>query len=179
MSLSSLMTAMVELVGDVLVNECGVEAPDRVLRYHGVLPDDCCSEKGTLGISWESDYPSSSFPNQNPTDPCVGGPVALLAIRWKTCWPVPDVSPAGVRLIDDQWDAKAAVIADVADCVTRAIIRLGCDPDLEDPFVLAVLEHTGRKQVRLIAATPVPALGGCAGVLWRLYARVRTAEVVS
>lgn len=174
MSLSGVLTALIEYVGQVLVDDCGRPTP-RVLRYHGVMPHDCCTDDGFLVGSWERLYPSTSFPNQTATGavPCPGIPVAVLNLRYVVCWPVPPVSENGVTLIDDAWDAQAAMLADVADCVTRGLMRALCaPPPVTDPLATALMLAVGRDRLRLIEATPIPAQGGCAGVQWRLYSGV-------
>lgn len=181
MSLANVMTRVAEFVGDQLVNTCERPAPDRVLRYHGTLPHDCCSDRGFLVVNFEREYPSTQFPSPaaNNATPCQGLPVAVLVVRYVVCWPLPDVDANGVRPIDDAWDAKAAVLADVADCITRAFMTLACKPDLTDPFVEALIEATGHEKVRLIETVPIVPLGGCAGVQWRIYCGVRPADTPS
>lgn len=181
MSLSELETALAEYVGDVLVNDCHRPEPDRILRYHGArgLPDDCCSKNGTLSISWERGYPSLTFPASAGTNAssCTGFRVYVLKVRYVVCWPGLDVNAIDgqPRLPDDEWDGEAAMLADVADCVAAALMRLSCDPDVADPFVVAVLEQVGaRSMIRFAEVTPTGPLGLCAGVLWTVYARVAT-----
>lgn len=174
MSLSGVLTALLNYAGDVLVNDCGRPAP-RVLRYHGIMPHDCCADPGFLVGSWEREYASSTFPNAGATNPapCPGTPVTILILRYVVCWPVPKVSQSGVTLMDDGWDERAAVLADVADCMSRAFMRLQCGPPAaDDEYAVALMAATGRERLRLIEATPIAALGGCAGVQWRLYAGV-------
>lgn len=179
MSLSDLESAVLEYVGDVLVNECGRPAPDRLLRYHGVAPDDCCTTNGTLSISWEVGYPSEKFPSRGNSQ-CVGAPVYTLNVRYVTCWPgLGTVTPEGYVLPDDAWDSTAAMLADAADCVSRSLMRLACDPISDDPLVAAILEQCLRNQFQWIETTPVRPSGLCAGVTWKMYASVKSAAVPS
>lgn len=176
MSLSGLETALAEFVGDSIVNDCDQPPPDRVLRYHGTLPNDCCTENGTLAVSWAMEYLSADFPNSTAAnrDPCPGVPVATINLRYVICWPPLRIVPGKLILADDSWDARAARLADVADGVTRAFARLMCAPDLADPIVAAVVQAAGRNRVRFIDVAPLPVLGLCAGVLWRVYASPAT-----
>lgn len=167
MSLSGLLTAIDEYVGDVLVTDLGRPSP-RVLRYHGIMPHDCCDDAGFLVSSWEP-----MRPTPGSQDPCQFS-LVTLNVRYVTCWPAADVdAQTGVVINTDQWDTPSAVFADVALAVTRALIRLGCQPDMTDPFVAAVFAHTGRTGVIWQDTAPIPALGLCAGVQWRAVASVR------
>lgn len=175
MTLSTLETAVIEYVGDVLTNTCGRPSPE-VIRYHGgPVPDDCCTEDGTLSIWWGRLFASKAFPSQS-TELCVGPPVSELNLRYSICWPKADVGESGVlNVLDPAWDAKAAILADVADCVHRALIRLSCKPDPDDPFIDAIQNELFPKNaIRWRETTPARPLGGCAGVSWALYAAVKS-----
>lgn len=180
MSSSALMTALLEYVGDVMVNECGLDpGPERVLRYHGArgMPQDCCSEDGYLVASWAREWGSANFPNQaRGENGCSALPALQYELRYVVCWPVPPVSTSGVQPIDDRWDEKAAELADVADCVSRALIRLACSTVADDPLRDAVLEQVRCNQFTFVEAVPIDPGGSCAGVLWRVYAGLRSAE---
>lgn len=179
MSLSALLTATVEYVGDTLVNDCGRPVPTKVMRYHGTMPDACCTADGVLSISWSSGFASQKFPSRS-SDGCTGPPVYMLEVRYVTCWAgIPDPSPQGIILPDDTWDDDAAMLADVADCVGRALMRLSCAPDLEDPFVAAIFAETPSRQVQYVDATPIRPSGLCAGVTWKLYAAVARGHAAS
>lgn len=181
MSLSTLETAVVEYVSDVLQVECGRPAPDRILRYHTDLPDDCCSDDGTLAVSWAEEHPSSTFPNSSAAaqQPCPGIPVVTLRVQYVVCWPAPQADASGVQLRDADWDETSAMLADVADNVSRALMRLSCDPDRNDPLVAAVLTEVPRNWVRFVDVTPRRPQGGCAGIIWRLYAGIRSGAEAS
>ena len=177
MSFSGLLTALAEYVGDVLVNDCGRPIPDRVLRYHGVIPDDCCTDAGTLAVSWVIGTASSTFGTglaAAPADPCVSMPTYTVAIRYRVCWPLPE---AEGPLLDPQWDETAAMLADTADCVTRALAALACEarsPGDADPLMEAVWAMLSRRQwLRLVDVSASVPLGGCAGVVWRLLVAPR------
>lgn len=184
MSLSGLLTGLVEYIGDVIVNDCGVEAPERALRYHGArgMPQDCCTDKGYLVAGWDSEWGSKSFPRRN-SDPreCAIRPAVQITVRYVVCWPIPDLGDGGIRPLDAEWDAKAATLADLADCVTRALIRLSCNKIDADHRELAdaVLELVNTDQLTYVETSPIDPAGGCAGVLWRVYAGPRQAEPTS
>jgi hypothetical protein len=167
MSLAAVETALAEFVGDVLVNDCGRPVPDRVLRYHGTLPHDCCTEDGFLVVSWNVLTP------QGGTDQCAGWPQAELRVRYVVCWPTVDVSPSGVEIDDAGWDEQAAMLADVAHCVTVALMSVTCD---DDPFATTLMATTVNRQLRLVATEPITPQGGCAGVQWRLTYALRGYE---
>lgn len=180
MSLSGLMTALVEFVGDVLVNDCGRPVPDRVLRYHGVIPDDCCTDAGLLAVNWTGGFPSTRFPTSaaSDNDLCVAPGVYGIAIRYRTCWPVPDADEAGVKLADAEWDETSAMLADVADCVGRELTDLTCflkQGRTADPFIDAVADSIApRGWLRYAGVAPTIPLGGCTGVTWTLSAAPRS-----
>jgi hypothetical protein len=180
MSLSGVMTALAEYVGDSIVNDCGRPPPDRVLRYHGTLPHDCCTDNGFLAVNWQQQFLSTIFPLQatGSADNCAGRPVAEIRLRYVVCWPAPEVGTNGVVLEDERWDGAAATLAEVADGVARALLRLTCEPPL-DPLGQAVVEQAGRGWLRFIGADPILPDGTCAGVQWRLYCGVRSAGAVS
>lgn len=173
MSLSVLETAVNEYIGQILVDECARPEPDRVLRYHGEPPNLCCSQDGMLATWWENLYTSASFPNNTTTaTPCQGPVTTVIATKYVVCWPKLNVSSqGGITLPDAEHDATAAMLADVGECVMRALLALTCDPERSDPFVAAVLAQTG-KLLRFADCVPLAPRGLCAGVKWRLYAAV-------
>lgn len=174
MSLSALLTAVVEYAADVIVNDLGRPEPDRILRYHGNLPHDCCTDAGFLTVQWVSEYPSATFPNPSASSasPCEGTPAVELRVRYVVCWPEPETTASGVVVsdaYDTRVDALTAVLADVADGVFRAFLRLSCPGTAAfDPAAADVLAAAAR--VRAVDATPITPSGMCAGVQWRLYA---------
>lgn len=179
MSLSGMLTALVEYTADVIVNDCGRPVPTKVMRYHGTMPDACCTDDGVLSISWSNGYPSKDFPSR-ATDPCTGPPVYSIEVRYVTCWAGIDPSPEGVILPDDRWDTDAAILADLADCVNRGYLRLSCgNPDMDDPFIAAVFAQTLRNHVRWYDTTIVRPSGLCAGITWKLYAAIARGEAAS
>lgn len=184
MSLSGLMTALAEYVGDSIVNDCGRPPPDRVLRYHGVLPHDCCTDNGFLAVNWFTEYASTTFPvaATGSGDPCTGLPVAEMRLRYVVCWSEPEVTQQGVTINDEQdatWDVTAGMLAEVADGVSRALLRLTCDVSVDDLALAVVREVGAPSRLRFVACDPITPLGGCAGVQWRLYCGVRSAGAVS
>lgn len=191
MSLSALMGALVEYVGDALVNDCGVEAPDRILLYHsGNVPADCCTDAGTLVVSWSTGFASQDFPaaiSGARADPCAARPVYTITIHYRRCWPVPNVDSEGVEVSpvqDAVYNAAAALFADVSECVTRALLRLNCrsgnvvvDAEVVD-LQRAILDQvSGAGWLRFVDTSPTVPSGGCAGVLWRLHAAPRPGPV--
>lgn len=180
MSLADVTSETVAFVADVLVNDCGRPEPDRMLTYHGVLPHDCCTEDGLLVASWSSLVLTTAFPSSGgPAAPCAGTLAATIAVRYVVCWKVPEVSESGVVLEDTYWNATAMMLADVADCVTRAFARLQCaPPEPESPGAL-LIAATGRDRLRFVEASPIAVSGGCAGVQFRLNAGSHAPVVIS
>lgn len=176
-SLSLLETAVAEYVGGVLVDECGRPEPDRILRYHGRIPADCCTDNGYLAINWESVRPKDPG-GQVRGNPCL--PTATLAIRYVTCWPEPELEEIGTDARDDEWDAQSAMYADVADCVARALCRVGCAQRAPDELTDVLARCQDFAFLECVPIPPEPSgLGGgagCAGVLWRVRAGVKSTE---
>lgn len=174
MSLSGLMNAVVEYVGDRLVNDIGRPVPDRMLRYHGPLPHDCCTDDGMLSVHWTDARTTAvgvgSTANE-ANNPCVQRPMVTLVVRYVICWPEPDIVE-GVPRIDDAYDAavneKAGMLADVQDGITRALAALGCGEPV-DQFVDAIWRNIAGTSLRFVDASPILPGGGCAGVLWRVH----------
>lgn len=179
MSLSGVMTALAEYVGDELVNTCDRPAPDRVLRYFGTagLPQDCCTEKGVLSVSWSRGAASKNFPQESREVPCPGKPLYTLEVRYDVCWPVPNVDANGIDIIDDAWDELAAVLSDVADCVARALLRISCrDQQTEKGAALIEALHCNDFVYRDV----VPQIGGgCARLTWTVLSGVRLESAAS
>lgn len=177
MSVSKLETAVLELVGDRLVNQCGRPIPDRVLRYHGTvgLPEDCCTANGVLSITWERAWPTNAFPGSSAQKgtPCPGYPVLLLVIRYVVCWPAAEVTQQSIVLDDTTWDAEAAMLADTEDCIARTLMRLSCDTNSADAFEQAVLAATAKNGFAYSESLPTGPKGGCAGIIWKAYASVK------
>jgi hypothetical protein len=172
-SLSALLTAVNEYVADALVNDCGVAAPTRQLSYHGRIPFDQCCPDGFLSTSW-------SDGNANGQQPCAGMPTYNIEVRYVVCWSVPEGDAGGIVLTPEQdatWNNDALMLADVADCVGRSLVRLTCDRQSTDPLDMGVLTQAG--QLSYLGVSPIVPLGGCAGVLWRLSAPVRSGPVIS
>lgn len=180
MSLATLETALVEYVADVLVNDCGRPVPDHVLRYHDELPHYCCTDNGVLAINWTIETMVGTFPNGAQRDPCAGMPQATLNIKYVVCWPALEMIDGAVVMNVEEWDERAAMLADVADCVSRALVALRCGAQHEpvDEYVQAVLDESGRR-VLFVDATPMPIRGLCTGVRWRLYAQPLTPPAAS
>lgn len=179
MSLSGMLTALVEYVGQVIVDECALPAPGRVLRYHGDAPADCPAD-GQLSVSWERLYPTVQFPASSSTarEPCAGYPMFVANVLYLRCWKIPEADETGVALEDTRWDADSAILADVAECVSRAIIRLSCAPSV-DPFAKAVTDRAPRAAIRLLECTPIMPSGDSAGVRWKAYVGLTGSEPVS
>lgn len=165
MTLGAALTAYAELVGDVLVNDCGEEVPGRVLRYHGhAVPDDIdCSKNGILSVWWEP-----SIVPLNLGKPCSGFPVVTLSARWVVCWKVADVKPGSISLHDAIWDADAGRLADVAECVARALMGLSCGTPQSDHARALLVLLRGDPKATFVGASPVAPLGGVAGLKWQI-----------
>jgi hypothetical protein len=172
-SLSLLLTALNEFVGDILVNDCGRPAPTRQLSYHGRLPHDCCTDDGFLVTSWESGR------SEGGGEPCAGLPAYTVNVRYVVCWDLPEVGTSGVEITDAQdtkWNNDALMLADVADCVARSLIGLTCD---DDPLASVLVALSRKQGLRYTGVSPIVPLGGCAGVQWQLNAPVRSGPVIS
>lgn len=190
MGVSALMTALVELVGDVLVNDVLLPAPDRALRYYGLtMPKDCCTENGYLVATWADGRASTKFPASAASqqdDLCSAKLVTTISVRWVRCWPVPQATEDGLLLTPEQdaeWDRVSALLTDAAEIVARNLISLECvnplDPDL-DSFVKAVVDEVAPlRWLRFLDVAPIVPDGGCAGVLWRLQAAARPLVAVA
>lgn len=182
MSLANTMTALVEYVGDRLVNECGRPIPSRVLRYHGTLPADCCTDEGDLSVSWADGIASDVFPTGRNASavPCAQRTIYTLTVRYRVCTPIPPVDSAGVEVsdpLDARYDLFAAMLADTADCIADALIQLSCpvvDPDQYEGAVTDAVQS-----ILFRDATPILPAGGCAGLLWRVYVSPKPAGAVS
>lgn len=173
MSLSLLLTALNEYVGDVIVNDCGRPPPSRQFSYHGRLPHDCCTADGFLVTNWESGRIDGG------DQPCAGLPSYVVNVRYVVCWNEPEVGSGGVAVTDAQdagWNDDALMLADVADCVARSLIALTCDTD---PLATAVVALSRKQALRYTGVSPIVPLGGCAGVQWQLSAPVRNGPVIS
>lgn len=167
--LASALTAFAELVGDTLVNDCGQPTPTRVLRYHGgPVSEDIGCDNGILSAWWEPMTPQES------RRPCPGGLTVVLAARWVTCWKSPTVTPQGVTLFDATWDARAAVLADAAECVARVLARLDCTDVAEGSYAAAVL--AAMRNPRLVDVDAGGPGGGVANVQWRIEGVLRVDE---
>jgi hypothetical protein len=175
-SLPAILSSLAEYLGDVLVNECGQPVPDRVLRYHGNLPADQCCDNGTLSVSWAEGHATDTFPVtavNRLNDPCAAAPVFTLVARYMICWPVPEVDTGGVNVTpvqDQDYDAVAQRLEQVAEGVARALIRLECPAATQDSVAVGLVAGSVRGWLRFIDVTPILPSGGCAGVQWRVYA---------
>ena len=177
MTLSLTENALLEFVGDVITNECARPIP-AVWRYHSHgLPDDCCTDDGVLSIYWERFNFSNRIPGTSAAsiEPCAGVPYVALALRYVVCWPVPQVTGSGAVVPYAAADETAAMLADVAECVSLALVRVICDPIDHDELSAGVHARTMQDTVRFVESVPVSPSGGCAGVLWRLTLAPREA----
>lgn len=189
MSLPGLLTAYAEYIADVLVNECGRPVPDRLLRYHTRAPDDLCSDAGSLAVWWDAGVPTNNFPQSAAGaagPPCGVMPMYTLTARYVVCWPAPEDTgdpEQPVELLDTEWDATAAMLAGVADCVTRFLIRLGCTTSRNEPWSTpagrALVAQCARQSFRFTSASPTIPGGTCAGVEWTCYAAPKAPAPVS
>lgn len=186
------MTALAEYVGQVLVDECERPAPDRVLRYFGGgVPQDCCTEKGVLSVAWDRGFPSETFPTDasGRARGCASRPIFVLSIYYDVCWNAPEANASGIDLLDSEWDGDAAMLADVAECVARWLIRAECgkvtDQNTTDDVVtkyaaLVSAIHEGcEDSFRFREVVPVGPGGSCARLVWRVYAGPRSEAAIS
>ena len=144
------------------------------LSYHGRLPHDCCTDDGFLVTSWESGRTEGGAP------PCAGIPSYTITIRYVVCWSVPEAGEAGVDISDGQdttWNNDALMLADVADCVSRALVGITCLA--ADDFADAIVAQIRPQSLSFTGVSPIVPLGGCAGVQWQLNAAVRNGPVIS
>lgn len=179
MSFSGLLTSVAEYVGETLVDDCGRPPPTRVLRYHGTagLPWDCCTDDGILSVGWDQEFVSDPFPSQwRGSSDGPGVMAAALTVRYVVCWTAPEVNGTTGRLVltdavYDRFDATTAMLAEVADCVGRALLRLNCAAPTSD-VQLDVLAASGCNRFAYQNVVPTGPQGSCAGLLWRAYAGV-------
>lgn len=176
MALADLLTNVVEYVGEAIVTDCGRPTPTKVLRYHGTqpgLPQDCCTDDGVLSIGWAMEYPTDNWPNPSRGDSSCPGPLtATLAIHYDVCWSIPDADASGIEItdaLDAKWDADAAMLADVAECVGRALVRLACGT-ATGTLAAAIFGETGCKRFQFQNVTADGPGGGCARLTWRCWA---------
>lgn len=178
--LSELLTGYANLIGDVIVNRLGLtvlsvgqEVPlpaPRVLRYHGhAPPDDLECGDGILSVWWESIAPKDT------RDPCTGPPVIGLAARYGVCWTLADADEGGITLYDDAWDRDAALLAEIAEGVGRALFRLTCGGSGNQPTGDAQYDALVPLllQPRYISTAPTGATSNSAGVIWRIQTGLR------
>lgn len=172
MTLAAFETSLIEYVGDRLVNECGRPVPDKILRYHGVFPADCCTANGALWITWDKAYPSTEFPLPNSSRAQAPLPASVLTfpltLGYRVCWKGIKTAAGVLIPMEPEWDADAAVLADVGECISRALMHLVCGK-IDGEFAQAVLDQVPCNKLRFIDATPVTPSGLCAGIAWHLF----------
>lgn len=169
--LSGALTAYAEYIADVITNECGRPVPARLLRYHGhAVPEDLGCDTGVLSVWWNQLRPQGSADCATPLE-------TTLYARYVTCWKILDITREGKTILDDaKQDGDAAVLADVADCVSRALIRLDCAPAADDSETMRSLRAFALSGGKLpfLSGRPIGADGGIAGVEWSSSIRLRT-----
>lgn len=172
MGLAAIEAKLLEYVGLVMVEQCGRPEPAHVLRYQGTLADQCCPEEGVLSAHWEGDKPKDPRGQQKDQSCLLVAPIAL---RYVTCWHLPNDPRAITDAEYVRWDTDAAALADLAHCVSLALCRLGCSP-VRDPLFADVLGDTGCQEVKFTGAEPAGAgatlSAGCAGVVWKVTVRL-------
>lgn len=170
MSLPVTEAAFLAFVADT-IEDGTAKRPDREVVYHGILPDDCCSDAGTLAVWHEKIAGSDEFPVQwsGRGAKSTGWPLVTLVARLSTCWPIPK-RPAGggVILADPDWTERAKRLALVDEVVCTALIGLSCG----QPPGSAVLAELHCDQFRFIDAVPTKPSGGCAALTWRAFASI-------
>lgn len=167
MSLVSVEALILQTIVDGL-EDCGLDPPGRVVRYHGLLPNfPCCKPQGgdgdRLSVSWEvGDAPGA----------CARPQPWTLIVRWVTCWPLLDPTPGQPFNVD--WvevEATSGRIADYSECIQATLAREVCGfgPDRPEWFAAMLQPELGRVE-------PIRPNGGCAGTAWRIVTPVRAAR---
>ena len=172
MSLSAVLTTLIEYVEDVIVNDCGQPPLVRRLRYFGSggLPQDGKCIDGVLSVAFDRGWAAKTFPRDasGEADPCPGLPTYDLALRYDRCWIEPEIDEVGITLLDSTWDTDSANLSDVADCVARALIAVQCgnaSGELAQALLATVRKNTFRYR------EVVPTRGtSTARLTWRIYA---------
>lgn len=172
MSLAEIETAVIEYLGarlaDCLEWDAETAQALRVLRYHGArsVPPECCGEPGLLVSAWEDVTLSGNLGAKTSVRPGQQGLLAAtLAVRFYTCWPSPEPTEHGPTLVDDEWDERAAYLADVAECLARGLVCLTPGGPATE-----ILSTVGCGGLSLATVVPIEPLSGCAGVLTRSVA---------
>lgn len=158
MSLADFESAVLQVVVDAL-EDCD-QTPSPVVRYHGFLPNVCCTEAGTLSCSWEES------PAQGD---CPGPSTWNLLVRWVICWPSMEPKGGNVQIDYPLVDAKAARIARVAECVEQALLAEVCAGAQGE-----LASHVVGGTLKVGRTTPIVPGGLCAGVAWRIVGAVKT-----
>lgn len=190
MSLAALESAVLTYVVQTLTEDCDRPTPYRAFRYHGPNASiDCCSPdpdtEGYVAISWQREAPSATPSGQSRGGPCLLDPV--LEVRYLVCWHLPAVNEnTGLPIIPNElvaeWDEDAGMLADVSDCVARALCSLNCSGRADAPELLAQVHcdsFTFLEALPIASGTPGGGGGGCVGVLWRAKARIKPSTVGS
>lgn len=178
--LSEAMTALAEFVADRIINRCGMPLPQgfRILRYHGgPPPEDLDCGGGYLAVWWEG--PAFAPTDQaGPRAQCPGPLTVVLGVKYVQCWQPADVDEDGITLHDTTWDADAAVLADLAQCITNHLLVFSCD-DMDGLFSDEAYQEVARTLLRLrfLGVTPAAPQGAAASITWRVAGVVQSPSV--
>lgn len=171
MNLPTVLTAWEEYVAGAIgraVNDPTI--PERKTRYHGKLPDDCCTDKGTLGVWWEHLDPSVSFPIPLLLKGEMSGAFQLadFGARYAMCWYVPKAEELTAKETLKRWDGDAHHLALIAEYVTAELLDLSCgQASLGDGVICQGVRWKSTRQ---------DISGGCAGVEWHAVLGLSGAE---
>lgn len=163
MSLTTLETALAQTVIDGLVTAC-LPVSARPVLYHGPKPADaasCCDRDPEVWVSWSQESGVRRVPSAAPLGPCGEPPMVRIDIGLWRCWPAgPTPDPA-------IFEEAATYLTDAATVGWAALAAKLCDRHW-------LATHGGR-DLRLVAVDPQRNLGGCAGVVWHVAARLTVA----
>lgn len=148
------------------ISEIDDGRPGRSILYHGQLPDDCCDDAGTLGVSWATLDLSVDGKTRASLAPKgeLAGSVQLvdMAARYACCWYVPEASDLGTTETFARYNGDAALLALIAEHVDLALLALSCGrASLGDGVTCDGARWT---------STRPDISGDCAGITWHLVA---------
>lgn len=173
MSLPNLLTAWRDFVATAISDSLGDPAvPDKKLVHHTKLPDDCCSDLGTLGVWWARADLSTQFPLPLRVGGkgTLGGAVQLydFGARYNRCWPVPAADDIGSDATYAEYEDVATTLAMVAEFVHCDLLALSCG-------VVSLGDGVSCEGVRWTSTTP-DLSGDCAGIEWHVAVGVECTD---
>jgi len=161
--------------------------PEHVYRYWGDAgrPQWEKSEAGIVVGNIEEEFVSTQFPNAARARIGRGGPtpgtgylVTPIVVRYFKCWQPAVVAAGTISPNQAAWDRDTAVLTEIMDVVSRALVRLECAPGqpVSDPDVLTFLADVSCGGFSLSDVLPINPRGERAGVLWRSHVLVRSSS---